>query len=105
MATCNICNQEWGGATLGRLWHCRTGQVRSKKPALVIAIVPEQERRRMCECGQVATTTSAVTSRPDPVCQRCHDCEKKNQRNFGKGTTDSIAHIYSVQLSSWGGKD
>jgi hypothetical protein len=31
---------------------------------------------KFCECGNPATTTSAVSSRPDPVCQRCHDIEK-----------------------------
>jgi hypothetical protein len=59
---------------------------------------------KFCDCGEPATTTSAVSSRPDPVCQRCHDCEKANQRNFGK-RTDSIAHTYAVRLSSCGGKE
>ena len=96
-AVCKTCGAVWAGASLGRLWHCRTGQVRAKKPAVVVEIAPAQEPRRMCECGQVATTTSAVTSRPDPVCQRCYDCEKKNQRNFGKGS-DSITEGYKVRM-------
>ena len=71
--------------------------MRSKKRTVIVQIIPREEMRRMCECGQVATTTSAVTSRPDPVCQRCHDCEKKNQRNFGKGS-DSITEGYKVRM-------
>ena len=96
-AVCKTCGAVWAGASLGRLWHCRTGQVRAKKHAVVVEIAPAQELRRMCECGQVATTTSAVTSRPDPVCQRCYDCEKKNQRNFGKGS-DLIGEGYKVRM-------
>lgn len=76
--------------------------MRSKKPAVVVEIAPAQELRRMCECGQVATTTSAVTSRPDPVCQRCYDCEKSGQRDFGKCGGGSLG-TYAVRLPSSGG--
>ena len=101
-AVCKTCGAVWAGASLGRLWHCRTGQVRAKKHAVVVEIAPTQEFRRMCECGQVATTTSAVTSRPDPVCQRCYDCEKSGQRDFGKCGEGSLG-TYAVRLPSWGG--
>ena len=103
-AVCKTCGLVWAGPSLGRLWLCRTGQVRAKKPTVVIQTTPEQEPRRMCECGQVATTTSAVTSRPDPVCQRCYDCEKKGQRDFGKCGGGSLG-TYAVRLPSWGGVD
>ena len=52
---------------------------------------------KFCECGNPATTTSAVSSRPDPVCQRCHDCEKGGYTTH-LSTSDNYYHTYIVRF-------
>ena len=92
-----MCGSVWAGASLGRMFHCRPRKALKIKEKKRDAVKQIDKGERRCECGQIATTTSAVTSHSDPVCQRCHDCEKINQRNFGKGS-DSIATIYKVRM-------
>ena len=94
---CEMCGGVWAGASLGRMFHCRPRKALKIKEKKRDAVKQIDKGGRRCECGQPATTFSAVTSRTDPVCQRCHDCEKKNQRNFGKGS-DSIGVIYKVLM-------
>lgn len=96
-AICAMCGQVWGGATLGKLWHCRSVKAVKPKARKREIVQVKEKQKSMCECGQIATTTSAVTSHSDKVCQRCHDCEKINQRNFGKGS-DSIGATYKVRM-------
>ena len=94
-AVCTVCGKVWGGPTLGKMFHCKPlkpVRIKQKKSDLP-AVINDQ---KMCECGSVATTTSAVSSRPDPVCQRCHDCELGGYTiNHPKPTTD---HTYAVRL-------
>ena len=92
-----MCGGVWHGATLGKMFHCRSRKSLKIKEKKRDAVKQIDKGERRCECGELATTTSAVTSRKDPVCQRCYDCEKINQRNFGKGS-DSIGATYNVRM-------
>lgn len=85
-ANCEMCGQVWAGASLGKMFHCRPRKALATKEKKRDAVQQIDKGERWCECGELATTFSAVTSHNDKVCQRCHDCEKINQRNFGKGS-------------------
>ena len=61
-AICAMCGQVWGGATLGKLWHCRSVKAVKPKVKKREIVQVKVEQKSMCECGQIATTTSAVTS-------------------------------------------
>jgi len=92
-AVCEMCGKIWQGVTLGKMFHCRPRKALKRKKKHV------EEKR--CECGEIATTFSAVTSHLAKVCQRCHDCEKKNQRNFSNGS-DCNSATYAVRMPRWG---
>ena len=92
-----MCGGVWAGASLGRMFHCRPRKALKRKEKKRDGVQQIDKGEKRCECGELATTTSAVTSRKDPVCQRCYDCEKINQRNFAKGS-DSIGATYKVRM-------
>lgn len=94
---CEMCGQVWAGVTLGRMFHCRPRKALKRKEKKREDAKQIDKGEKRCECGQPATTFSAVTSHSDKVCQRCHDCEKINQRNFSKGS-DSIGATYKVRM-------
>ena len=97
MATCEMCGQAWGGATLGKMFHCRP-----LKPAVRAErkrdIVQEKNQQR-CECGNLATTFSAGNASMR-ICQRCRDCESQGHR--GTTATKSVGETYNVRLPKWG---
>ena len=97
MATCEMCGQVWGGATLGKMFHCRP-----LKPAIRAerkrGIVREKNEHR-CECGNLATTFSAGNASVK-ICQRCRDCESQGHR--GTTSTLSVGETYNVRLPKWG---
>jgi hypothetical protein len=78
---CKTCGGLWG--TLGHNNRC---------PQKVYTL-----EGKFCECGEPATTTSAVSSRPDPVCQRCHDIEKGGYRAVAPDST-SFGETYKLRL-------
>ncbi len=52
---------------------------------------------KFCDCGEPATTASAITSRPDPVCQRCYDIEKNGYRAIA-GDSTPFGETYRLRL-------
>ena len=97
MATCEMCGKVWGGATLGKMFHCRP-----LKPVVRVVkkrdIVQEKNEQR-CECGNLATTFSAGNASVR-ICQRCRDCESQGHR--GGTDSPSIGNTYNVRLPRWG---
>jgi hypothetical protein len=100
-AVCATCGAVWAGATLGRLYHCDSATIAKidqtkEQPYKVEKIAGKVLGRIVCECGQTAVRASSCDTGAK-VCQRCYDCEKKNQRNFSKGS-GSIGETYKVRM-------
>jgi hypothetical protein len=97
IATCEMCGQVWGGATLGKMFHCRA--LKPVVPAKRKRDIVREKNERRCECGNLATTFSAGNAFVK-ICQRCRDCESQGHR--GGTNSPSIGDIYNVRLPSWG---
>lgn len=69
---CEMCGSIWGGATIGKLWHCRS--VKPVKPKAKKREIVQVKNERMCECGSVAMIDSPLEP-SSKICQRCRDCE------------------------------